>query len=387
MKRYLIYLIGLLFCGLLIGCTAGPVEEMPETAQLVAISFGKPDLGIPVVLTRADETVTPAPEPAFLPAGATVRICGYLRGEAGTSTTPVSFATAAPSFEVTYVVEADGSLSPCVVDDTGTELPGNAGELIVRGGVYDFYAVSPARKPVKDADNRYMITALPHKEDIMTSFAREVTISRTSRVVELATFRRQCALLVFNVAPSPGNALSFEQLFGTQLVLSNISSTGAALIAGADTGISPTGGESGAETEVLFGSDEFVPVEEGSDPKNMKLNKAKGVILPKNDLPFEVEISVQRDNETATLKATVDKRITFDAGKRYVFTLEVRNDESRLNLRVLAWNAVPFSDGNVGGPDKPYPDPDIHQGIGVVMTVASWKNIIWSGNGEVGNGE
>ena len=387
MKRYLIYLIGLLFCGLLIGCTAGPVEEMPETAQLVAISFGKPDLGIPVVLTRADETVTPAPEPAFLPAGATVRICGYLRGEAGTSTSPVSFATAAPSFEVTYVVEADGSLSPCVVDDTGTELPGNAGELIVRGGVYDFYAVSPARKPVKDADNRYMITALPHKEDIMTSFAREVTISRTSRVVELATFRRQCALLVFNVAPSPGNALSFEQLFGTQLVLSNISSTGAALIAGADTGISPTGGESGAETEVLFGSDEFVPVEEGSDPKNMKLNKAKGVILPKNDLPFEVEISVQRDNETATLKATVDKRITFDAGKRYVFTLEVRNDESRLNLRVLAWNAVPFSDGNVGGPDKPYPDPDIHQGIGVVMTVASWKHIIWSGNGEVGNGE
>ena len=43
MKRYLIYLIGLLFCGLLIGCTAGPVEDMPETAQLVAISFGKPD--------------------------------------------------------------------------------------------------------------------------------------------------------------------------------------------------------------------------------------------------------------------------------------------------------------------------------------------------------
>ena len=387
MKRYLIYLIGLLFCGLLIGCTAGPVEEMPETAQLVAISFGKPDLGIPVVLTRADETVTPAPEPAFFPAGATVRICGYLRGEAGTSTTPVSFATAAPSFEVTYVVEADGSLSPCVVDDTGTELPGNAGELIVRGGVYDFYAVSPARKPVKDADNRYTMTALPHKEDIMTSFAREVTISRTSRVVKLETFRRQCALLVFNVAPSPGNALSFEQLFGTQLVLSNISSSNAGLIVGADTGISPTGGESGAETEVLFASDEFVPVEEGSDPKNMKLNKAKGVILPKNDLPFEVEISVQRDNETATLKATVDKRITFDAGKRYVFTLEVRNDESRLNLRVLAWNAVPFSDGNVGGPDKPYPDPDIHQGIGVVMTVASWKHIIWSGNGEVGNGE
>lgn len=387
MKRYLIYLTGVLFCGLLLGCTAGPVEDMPETAQLVAISFGKPDLGIPVVLTRADETVTPAPEPAFLPAGATVRICGYLRGEAGTSTAPASFATAAPSFEVTYVVEADGSLSPCVVDDTGTELPGSAGELIVRGGIYDFYAVSPARKPLKDTDNRYTIPSLPHKEDIMTSFAREVTISRTSRVVELETFRRQCALLVFNVAPSPGNALPFKQLFGTKLVLSNISSSGASLIVGADTGIFPTGGGSGTEAEVVFGSDEFVPVEEGSDPKNMKLNKVKGVILPKNDRPFGVEISVQRDDETATLKATVDKRITFDAGKRYVFTLEVKNDESRLNLRVLAWNAVPFTDGNVGGPDEPYPDPDIHQGIGIVMTVASWKNIIWSGVAGGGEGE
>ena len=288
---------------------------------------------------------------------------------------------------MTYVVKADGSLSPCLVDDSGTELPENAGELVVRGGVYDFYAVSPARKPVKDADNRYTIAALPHKEDIMTSFAREVTISRTSRVVKLETFRRQCALLVFNVAPSPDNALPFDELFGTKLVLTHISSSGANLIVGADTGISPTGGESGAETQVTFGSDEFVPVEEGSDPDDMGLNKIKGVILPKNNLPFEVEIGVQKNNETATLKATIDKRITFDAGKRYVFTLEVKNNESRLNLRVLAWNAVPFSDGNVGGPDEPYPDPDIHQGIGIVMTVASWKDIVWSGNGEVGGGE
>lgn len=52
MKRYLIYLIGLLT-----GCTAGPVEEMPETARLVAVSFGKPDLGVPELLTRAEETV------------------------------------------------------------------------------------------------------------------------------------------------------------------------------------------------------------------------------------------------------------------------------------------------------------------------------------------
>lgn len=385
MKRHLIYLVDLLLVGLLVGCTSGPVEDMPETARLVAISFGKPDLGVPAVLTRVAETTVP--EPTLLPEGATVRICGYLRGKAGTVTVPVSFATVAPSFEMTYVVKADGSLSPCLVDDAGAKLPGSAGELIVRGGIYDFYAVSPARKLVKNIDNHYMVTSLAHKEDVITSFAHDVTISGTSRVVSLEIFRRQCALLVFNVSPSPDNALPFEHLSGTKLVLRNISSSRASLIAGEDTGISPTGGESSAAAVVTFGSEEFVPLEEGSDPKGLGLNKIKGVVLPKNDQPFEVEIGVQRNNETATLKATIDKQITFDAGKRYIFTLEVKNNESHLNLRVLTWNAILFSDDNVGGPDEPYHDPDIQEGIGVVMTVASWKNIIWSGNGEIGGRE
>lgn len=379
MKRYLIY-----WGILLTGCTAGPVEEMPDKAQLVAVSFGKPDLGLPVVLTRANEAAVPEPTP--LPEGATVRICGYLRGNAGEITQPVSFATVAPSFEVTYVVETDGSLSPCPVDDTGTEFPGSA-DPVVRGGIYDFYAVSPARKLVKDVDNRYMVTSLAHKEDVMTSFAREVAISRTSRVVTLETFRRQCALLVFNVAPSPGNALPFEQLCGTRLTLNNISFSVANLLAGEDTGIAPTGGEGQAGATVIFGYDEFVPVEEGSDPLGIGLNKTKGVILPKNNQPFEVEIDVRKNNETATLKAAVDKQITFDAGKRYVFTLEVKNNESCLNMRVLVWNAVSFSDDKVGAPDEDYSDPDIHEGIGIEMKVASWKNIIWSGNGEAGGEE
>ena len=37
-------------------------------------------------------------------------------------------------------------------------------------------------------------------------------------------------------------------------------------------------------------------------------------------------------------------------------------------------------------PESPA-DADDNFITSVVMTVASWKNIIWSGNGEVGNGE
>ena len=343
------------------------------------LSFGKPDLGVPAVLTRADETVT-TPTPLLV--GTTVRIGAYFTGNVGDKQQPASFATDEPSFEATYRVGEDGGLTPCRVDDTGKVVEGEAKGLQVRGGVYDFYAVSPARKLLKSSDNNYKITGIPHKEDVMTSSVRGIAVTKDSRWVTLGTFRRKCALVVFNVAPSPDNALPFETLYGTKLELKKISSSGASLIAGEDTGIPPTGGSEEEEARIVFAAEEFEPVE--SDPDKIGLNKTKGILLPKNNQPFEVEIGVQRDNEAATLKATIDKNISFDEGKRYVFTLEVKNNESSLLMRVLDWNAIVFRDDNVGGPDTPYPDPDVNEGIGTTIVVAKWTEIPWSGNGEIG---
>lgn len=385
MKRSLIplYLLWLLAGVLLVGCTAGPVEEIvPEENRPVALSFGKPNLGVPELLTRAGETVTQPPTP--LPAGATVRIAAYFTGNVGDAPTEASFSTAAPSFEATYVVGNDGSLSPCCVNGNGEQIAGTAKGLSVRGGMYDFYAVSPARSLLKGNDGFYRITGIPHKEDMMTSFVRGVAVTKTAREVTLRTFSRKCAMLVFNAAPSPDNALPFDRLYGTSLILKKISSSGVALIAGTDTGILPTGGSTGADAEVTFTAGEFEPVDPGSDPDNCGLNKTKGVILPKDNQAFEVEITVVKDNETATLRATIDRNISFDEGKRYIFTLEVKNNESSLIMKVLDWNAIAFRDDNVGGPDIPYPDPDINEGIGTTVTVARWVEIAWSGNGSVG---
>lgn len=382
-QLYLLYLLWLLAGILLVGCTAGPVEEIvPEESRPVALSFGRPNLGVPELLTRAGEVATPPPTP--LPAGATVRIGAYFTGNVGDMPAEASFSTAAPSFEATYVVGDDGSLSPCCVNGNGEQTAGTAKGLSVRGGVYDFYAVSPARPLLQGNDGFYKITGIPHKEDVMTSFVRGVAVTKTARQVTLQTFSRKCAMLVFNVAPSPGNALPFDQLYGTSLVIKKISSSGAALLAGTDTGIPPTGAGAGADAEVTFATEEFEPVEPDSDPDDCGLNKTKGIVLPKNNQPFDVEITVVRDNETATLRATIDRNISFDEGRRYIFTLEVKNNESSLIMRVLDWNAIAFRDDNVGGPDTPYPDPDINEGIGTTVTVAQWTEIIWSGNGNVG---
>lgn len=382
-QLYLLYLLWLLAGILLVGCTAGPVEEIvPEESRPVALSFGRPNLGVPELLTRAGEVATPPPTP--LPAGATVRIGAYFTGNVGDVPAEASFSTEAPLFEATYVVGDDGSLSPCCVNGNGEQTAGSAKGLSVRSGVYDFYAVSPARPLLQGNDGFYKITGIPHKEDVMTSFVRGVAVTKIARQVMLRTFSRKCAMLVFNVAPSPGNALPFDRLYGTSLVIKKISSSGAALLAGSDTGILPTGGSEGAEAEVLFSEEEFEPVEPSSDPDNCGLNKTKGVVLPKNNQPFDVEITVVRDNETATLRATIDRNISFDEGRRYIFTLEVKNNESSLIMKVLDWNAIAFRDDNVGGPDTPYPDPDINEGIGTTVTVAKWTEIVWSGNGNIG---
>lgn len=382
-NRIQLYLLKLLAGGLLGGCTAGPVEEIvPEESRPVALSFGKPDLGVPELLTRAGEIPSPTP----LPAGSTVRIGAYFTGNIGEVPVEASFSTTAPSFEATYIVGADGSLSPCAVDAAGKRVEGEAKGLVVRGGVYDFYAVSPARALQQGGDGFYKITDIPHKEDVMTSFVRGVEVTKTARQVRLGTFRRKCAMLVFNVAPSPFNALPFKVLKGTSLVLGRISSSGASLIAGDDrVGIPQTGGATGEEAVVRFESGDFEPVESGSDPDGLGLNKAKGIVLPKDNTSFDVEITVVRDQETATLRATVEKNISFVEGQRYVFTLQIKNNESSLQMSVLTWNAVIFTDNNVGGPpDGGYPDPDINPGTGTTIEVARWNNIDWSGNGDVG---
>ncbi|MBC8617342.1 fimbrillin family protein [Parabacteroides faecis] len=384
MKRNSIQVyLGLLGCAVLAGCTAGPVEGVvPENARMVALSFGKPNLGMPVVLTRTEEAGASSPE--LLPEGATLRIGAYFRNDLGEGqAAQVSFSTTAPTLEATYQVGTDGSLSPCPVDDDGRPIAGEAKEMIVRGGVYDFFAVSPARKWVKDTDNTYRIKGIPHKEDVMTSFVHGVTVSSNSHSVTLGTFNRKCALVVFNVAPSKENVLPFDQLYATRLVISKISSPGAALVVGEDTGILPTGGDTDAQ--VLFETEEFEQVEPDTD--GAKLNKTKGVLLPKSEAPFDVEIDVQRDDKTATLKATTEMNISFDGGKRYVFTLEVKNNESRLLMRVLDWSPVLYTDEHVGAPDRPYPDPDINEGVGTTFTVVPWKVINWSGNGDIGSGK
>lgn len=385
MKQRMYYIcvtgIGLL-CALVVagGCTGSQVEEVvPEDIRPVTLVFNKPDLGVPELLTRADD-------PTPLPEGATVRISAYYLGYVGEMTYSADYGLNEPAFQATYVVGTGGALTPCLVDAAGNRVEGNASDMIVRGGVYDFYAVSPGRLLEKDVDYRWKVNNLPHREDVITSYVRNVAVTKASGTVTLASFTRRCAQLVFTVAPSPNNKVPMDELRATSLVLTELSRSGASLVAGVNESILKTGGETTDAGTIRFTEDDFEPVAEEADTARLGLNKVVDEVLPKNTTAFRVALTVVRNGMPVDLSALINKSISFDEGKRYVFTLQVENDVSRLQMRVMNWNTFAFADNNVGGAvDGSHPaDPDINQGVGVSFTVAEWRNIEWNGNGNVG---
>lgn len=371
---------------LLCGCTEGDITGVvTDASRPVTLRFSHPGLGQPENPTRADNVSEQ------LPTGATVRIAAYYRKA---TDGPADFATMEPTYQATYEVQPDGSLSPCTVDDDGVKTAGSGSELTVRGGTYDFYAVSPARKMQlssgEPGGDFFRIKDIKHKEDVMTSYKRDVSVSQTSNLVQLETFTRKCALVVFNVEPDGGNAVDIISLKGKSLTMKGISISPAFLKVGETQNITATrGGISASNAQINFIDTDFEPVSPLPPGSPQYLNKTKGAILPKQAGSFEVDITVERDGQTANLTATIDElgQTAFEPGKRYVFTLKIKNNKGSLFLRVLDWNTHTVTDGGVGtpGPDTPG-DPDITPGVGIPMQVAEWNNITWTGNGSAGDG-
>lgn len=371
---------------LLSGCTAGLVEEtVPEEAQPVELSFGHPCLEVAPAMRAeaADEA---------LPEGTTLRIVAYRLGEEGASGVPsVNFATTAPFAQATYVVGKDGSLSPCRVDAAGKVTAGSGQPLSVRLGLYEFYAVSPARPLTNAGDETtpdWRVGGIAHKEDVMTSFVRQFTVSASNREVTLQSFVRKCARIEFNVAPAKTSE-TITTLRGTALLLTKLSPSGASLPAGDATAVIPVaGGVDGESGTIRFTDKDFTPLSPPAEPATdlpagetvvAELNRTASVVLPKAAAPFDVSVTVSRNGSAATLCATIGGKegVAFEAGKRYVFTLEVDDKTTRLLLSVSPWDTPDYGNPEAGG-GVPGGPPVVDDGTAFGIVVALWKDIEWT---------
>lgn len=373
MKRISEYLLLLFASSLLLGmagCTGGLVEGQEEAEErFIELRFGRPGLEIAPVTRSGGET-------SPLPSGSTVRIAAYRR----TADLPsVDLSTAVPAYQATYLIDEVGNLLPCAVDTEGKQTIGASEDMTVLAGVYDFYAVSPAR-PLTKVDGKQQITGIPHQEDVMTSFVRGVAVSQASRQVSLQAFQRKCAQVVFEVTPTKNNIVPISTLCGTRLELTGISSAGASLIVGENEAITSTGGDETDKGKLI--ATDFVTLPE---PNDLGLNRTRAILLPKNSNSFQVAVTVSRNGVAVTLKATIAQNIVFEAGKQYVFTLEVENNRSLLLLSVYDWTPFSLTDDNVGGaPDGRPTEPGVTPGVPFGLIVAGWNDILWTGGETVG---
>lgn len=358
-----------------IGCTGSLVEEKDETA-FITLSFAHPALDI-LPVTRSED--------ASLPVGSTIRIAAYRLNVADEPVNTVDFSVTAPTVEATYVVDDKGGLQPCRVDADGNQISGEGENMVVEAGIYDFYAVSPAR-PLSRTGEKWQVTGIPHQEDVMTSFVRSVEVSQVSRQVRLQAFRRKCAQVIFEVAPTKENVVPISSLSGTRLDLAGISTSGAGLTVGESEVIPPSGGD---ETEAgKLSATDFVTLPDPENPEKpnpLGLNRVTTILLPKNSEAFRIAVTVARNGIAVTLKTTISQNIVFEEGKQYVFTLEVENDRSLLRLSVYDWSPFSLTDNNVGGAPAGRPtEPGVTPGIPFGLVVAGWDHIPWMGGGTIG---
>ncbi|MDE7005858.1 MAG: hypothetical protein K2O82_04980 [Alistipes sp.] len=146
---------------------------------------------------RADEgaTTPTTGTPVALAEGATVRILAFARAAANADIANDTFIA-----EATYVADASGALTPCVVDADGAVTTGTAKAMRIPPAEYkyDFYAITPA---VAVPDHRAV--SVGHGVDYACSLTSEEITPRLSgaQTVALNTLVRHCTQLMFSIAP------------------------------------------------------------------------------------------------------------------------------------------------------------------------------------------
>lgn len=223
----------LLAASVLAGCSKEPAPA-PEPGERMAVHFTLPGIeGKPEVASAAEAPQTKAALDEY----ATVRIVAY-RHAAGTPSADNYIA------EQTYAADAAGALSPCKVDASGNFQSFDASAaLMLPGGTYDFYAVTPALP----LGNRTTVS-VQHGVDYATSVTDNGGAGFTFSLsdlpasnVTLTTLQRQCAkieLVVMRDASFAGMTSLVVNPQGSGVTLSSLSTS--PLAAGIGAALTPT---------------------------------------------------------------------------------------------------------------------------------------------------
>ena len=355
MNRKIIWAFLSVFC--LFACT-----EVNDLVQRdddgVVVSFTAPGLitGEVGATTRAD---------VKLAEDSTVRILVYHR-------TGVNADMANDTYinENTYKVKADGTLEACVVNDNGEIIAGTAKDLRLIQGKYDFYAITPAIKVMKEASTNAHKVSVYHGRDYATSLTQQKEVTTTSGAVTLDVLDRKCSLLEFNFDRKSANV---SEIAIDEVSLSAMATAPLTELLAKDLpdALTMTAG-------IKLGNSVFK-----IDGTNKYQAKGSTITLPKpaGDFTLGAKLKFNGLSTQVVLGPATITNLALAKGTRYTFKIKLKGGSVTLTLVVSNWGETINVDAD-----------DLGASNSISIEVGKWEGIDFDGitgggnlGGTVGN--
>ena len=297
---------------------------------------------------KRDGELPPAPDsgpevenPDGLPAGTTFRVLVYNAGDDPQEATPVA--------QNTYkVADAQGTIVATAVDERGNATEGEAHEIILRRGAYDFYYFSPAVAANTALPNPGMYTDLTNGSDYMALAHREVIdpSQGPKHYIPEVCFYRMGSYIDVRISPREGEILGTLEVSGEGLQLWGLPKSGFYEVGQYPYRLSVEG---------QGGMVEFAPEAFASEAGSTATVSTVGVrggrsVLPGYANELTVRVTLTSDGKEMKLSSTLSGYV-FEPGYRYVVELGVGRitDRPELGIEILTWNEYAWGDGEIGG--------------------------------------
>lgn len=320
---------------MLAGCNKEPAPT-PEPGERMAVHFLLPGIeGQPVVAAAPKGLRTRAALSRYV----TVRIVAYRHGS-GTPSAD-SYVT-----EQTYVADAAGALTPCTVNTAGDYVADNASAaLMLPGGTYDFYAITPALPLSSDHTSVSVSHGVDYATSVTDNGGTGFSLSLSdlpAKSITLKTLQRQCAMIELVVTRDASytamTALSVNP-DGSGVRLSSLSTAPMSAVVGA--ALVPTPNPSAVSS--------FTLAPTAFTQTNTTTASGMVYVLPKVaadlGLSFDLQYTLSGTVTTKSISGKVSG-IVLDAGGSYRFTLTLSAPGA--TLTVTDWVDGGTQDNDMG---------------------------------------
>ena len=243
--------------------------------------------------------------------GTTIRVIAYRRKGSNSNITSDQIVSS-QSFQL----GKSNNLIPVNVDNNGNTIPGEASDMYLTAGKYDFFAFSPAIPLSSDST-----VTVPQGADFIETYLLAADVNQGSSNINLPNFERKMAQVEFYIQPSPSvseiSSLSFENA-GVSLILP-----------GEAFSIHKIGNQ---EFLTESRSSYLIPKDSCKQISPTRL-KFSACVFPFSGKNIAIELNLNVNGSYKFYNAYLDS-VSFKAGNKYIYQINL--NITNLNIQPIA---------------------------------------------------